>query len=437
MEKDVKEKEVKTKENKSNTSKKKVKANNSKSKKSKENKSKVNKNNNKTKIIVILSLLTFIIIGCSFSAYYLYSNGIIFNNKSLDDKKNDDNKKEDDNNSDNKDDEIDYSSFDYDSPLVASLIDNSKYNLTSSSVFYQYNKEEIKNYYINIDFNDSISSIKDNLFILLQKNQIKLNYSGNNSSFDSNYSWANYCLVDRNYLTSPLTEEEVILNKWNKSVYMDILYQHDDYLFPSDGNNNSKLDREHILPKSYGFNGPNDEYKKLFAGTDLHNLRSSDHIGNSTSHSDRFYNDVRSSGDTYKTIISNDGVSKTYYYDSLDSLGNKIGYFEPCDEDKGDIARSIFYMVSRYYKYIENDSIDKESPALTLKESPKAKTSSTMSPNDTKETPAEFGVLSVLKKWNEIDPVDEFEKTRNNLVFNIQGNRNPFIDYPGLVNLLF
>ena len=60
-----------------------------------------------------------------------------------------------------------------------------------------------------------------------------------------------------------------------------------------------------------------------------------------------------------------------------------------------------------------------------------------MVPSDTKDTPAEFGILSTLKKWNEEDPVDEFEMTRNNLVYNLQNNRNPFVDYPSLVNLLF
>ncbi len=40
------------------------------------------------------------------------------------------------------------------------------------------------------------------------------------------------------------------------------------------------------------------------------------------------------------------------------------------------------------------------------------------------------GKLSVLLKWNEQDPVSEWEKQRNEKIFNIQGNRNPFIDHP-------
>ncbi len=333
----------------------------------------------------------------------------------------------------------DDSTFDYDSPKVSTLISNSAYSIDSSSVFYQYNKEEIKDYYKDIDFSQDKETISINLFNLLKSNQIKLNYDGSNSTYKMSYTWANYCLVDRNYISSPLTQEEVNANKWERHVNMDILYQTGDYTFPEDGKTNNKLDREHILPKSYGFNGADDAYKKMLAGTDLHNLRSSDHIGNSTGHNDRFYDDIVSKMDEndYKVALSNDNVTTTYYYDTKDENGNKIGFFEPAKEDKGDIARAIFYMVTRYKIYEELDSNGTESPAIKLVESPHAKTSSTMVPTDTKENPAEFGILSTLKKWNEEDPVDEFEMTRNNLVYNLQNNRNPFVDYPSLVNLLF
>ena len=41
-----------------------------------------------------------------------------------------------------------------------------------------------------------------------------------------------------------------------------------------------------------------------------------------------------------------------------------------------------------------------------------------------------------LKIWNEEDPVDEAELQRNNAIMKEQGNRNPFIDYPGLISRL-
>ncbi len=397
--------------------------------------SKKSKKNSPLKICLITLAVVLCVGVLGFSTYYLYQNGYFDNIVNPDSKPTptpDDDKKDD------KED-TDDSTFDYDSPKVSTLISNSKYSIDSSSVFYQYSKEEIKDYYKDIDFSKDKVTISVSLFNLLKTDQTKLNYDGSNATYKMSYTWANYCLVDRNYVTSPLTQEEVDSNKRNRNVNMDILYQTGDYTFPEDGNTNSKLDREHILPKSYGFNGSNEAYKKMLAGTDLHNLRSSDHIGNSTGHNDRFYDDITSKKeeDEYKIATSNDKVTTTYYYDTTDENGKKIGFFEPAKEDKGDIARAIFYMVTRYKIYEEVDSNGTEAPAIKLVENPHAKTSSTMVPSDTKENPAEFGILSTLKKWNEEDPVDEFEMTRNNLVYNLQNNRNPFVDYPSLVNLLF
>lgn len=41
-----------------------------------------------------------------------------------------------------------------------------------------------------------------------------------------------------------------------------------------------------------------------------------------------------------------------------------------------------------------------------------------------------------LRMWNNIDPVDENERRRNDIVEKEQGNRNPFIDDPGLADLI-
>ena len=38
--------------------------------------------------------------------------------------------------------------------------------------------------------------------------------------------------------------------------------------------------------------------------------------------------------------------------------------------------------------------------------------------------------MSMLLNWNSLDPVDDFEITRNEKTYDIQGNRNPFIDHP-------
>ena len=43
----------------------------------------------------------------------------------------------------------------------------------------------------------------------------------------------------------------------------------------------------------------------------------------------------------------------------------------------------------------------------------------------------------VLKEWNELDPPSAVEKLRNNTVQKVQGNRNPFVDYPEIANYIF
>jgi hypothetical protein len=74
--------------------------------------------------------------------------------------------------------------------------------------------------------------------------------------------------------------------------------------------------------------------------------------------------------------------------------------FEPADEHKGNVARAMFYFSVRY-----KASIDPEQ----------------------EET---------MRRWNNLDPVDDFERARNEKVFEIQGNRNPFIDNPELSSMI-
>ena len=48
-----------------------------------------------------------------------------------------------------------------------------------------------------------------------------------------------------------------------------------------------------------------------------------------------------------------------------------------------------------------------------------------------------FGKLSTLIEWNAEDPVDDFERNRNDVVYSYQGNRNPFIDHPEFVDAIY
>ena len=47
------------------------------------------------------------------------------------------------------------------------------------------------------------------------------------------------------------------------------------------------------------------------------------------------------------------------------------------------------------------------------------------------------GVYELMVRWNELDPVSETEKLRNDTVQKVQGNRNPFVDYPHLMAKCF
>jgi endonuclease I len=86
--------------------------------------------------------------------------------------------------------------------------------------------------------------------------------------------------------------------------------------------------------------------------------------------------------------------------------------FEPGDRQKGNTARALLYFYLRYYdQNIRQGEFDKKNFW------------------DTK--------VSTFVQWSEsVDPVDQLEVNRDENVFKIQGNRNPFIDIPNLASLI-
>ena len=105
--------------------------------------------------------------------------------------------------------------------------------------------------------------------------------------------------------------------------------------------------------------------------------------------------------------------------------------FEPNDEYKGDFARTYFYMVTCYEERIvdwytnyginNNDKNQKDTKDAVM---------ATLDGNTYPGLSS--WQLFMLMKWAKNDPVSEKEINRNNAVYGIQNNRNPFIDYPGL-----
>lgn len=131
--------------------------------------------------------------------------------------------------------------------------------------------------------------------------------------------------------------------------------------------------REHVWPQSLL------NYDSTMT-SDLHNLKPADNRENS------------SRGNKY---FDNSTTSSSYC---------------PPNAVKGDIARILFYMVIRY----EVLNLVDRTPGVY-----------------------EMAMLSVLLTWHELDPVDDFERNRNEVIYSYQKNRNPFIDYPSFVDLIW
>ena len=126
----------------------------------------------------------------------------------------------------------------------------------------------------------------------------------------------------------------------------------------------------------------------------------------------------------YGVVGTNKGFSGDPNHHALGKLGNssKTGYsgtcYEPDDRYKGDLARTFFYMVARYRDKILNSGNG----------------SSMFTSNPTNLTSYS---LSFLLDWHRNDPVSEKEIDRNQGVYGEQNNRNPFIDYPDLVEYIW
>lgn len=100
------------------------------------------------------------------------------------------------------------------------------------------------------------------------------------------------------------------------------------------------------------------------------------------------------------------------------STGYSGTVFEPIDEFKGDVARMIFYFVTRYEGQLSGFSSGgmlggSAYPGLQTWE------------------------LNQLLAWNALDPVSTAETARNNASYTHQGNRNPYIDNNAYVNAVW
>jgi len=163
---------------------------------------------------------------------------------------------------------------------------------------------------------------------------------------------------------------------------------------------------EHSFPKSWWGGDERQAYK------DLYNLNPSDATANSAKSN---YTMAVVDG----TVTFTNGVIKVGK--SSSRPGGTIDAWEPSDDYKGDFARSYMYMVTCYEDY-SNDWT----------------TTSALNELDKNTYPTfQQWAYELLLKWSREDPVSEKEINRNNTVYKIQGNRNPFIDHPELAEYIW
>jgi endonuclease I len=159
--------------------------------------------------------------------------------------------------------------------------------------------------------------------------------------------------------------------------------------------------REHLWPRSRGVDDTGPDTSDLFhivpCDDDVNSQRSNLYFDNSSA----LDGGIISPGHPEAPLTSRDSNS-----------------WEPPPNEKGDIARALFYMAVRY------NGAEAETTDLELV-------------NGTPSGP-QMAMLDTLLQWNAADPPDAAERTRNDRIFtDYQHNRNPFIDHPEWVSAIW
>ena len=163
----------------------------------------------------------------------------------------------------------------------------------------------------------------------------------------------------------------------------------------------SGMNREHSFPKSW-WGGDNNE-----AYTDLFHLYPSESDANMAKSNYPL-------GEVEDATFDN-GVTRVGY--AVSGQGGGAGkVFEPADEYKGDFARTYFYVVTAYQDFTwKYTYMAQQGDYPTLKP----------------------WAVDLLLDWHRRDPVSQKEIDRNEAVYKIQGNRNPFIDFAELAEYIW
>jgi hypothetical protein len=239
------------------------------------------------------------------------------------------------------------------------------------------------NYYSNVDTNSFN-------FVTALGNRVR---TPHDTIFYSNYA--------PTMVNSYLARDTSMGRKVVDCVYTGLKHIYQDPFIWWTGNNSGTLTREHTFAQSWmpsnggaGSGWPNINGREVLEFNDLHNLFPADQTN---------ANAVRSNN-PFGVVVNATSTSPTGQ-GKLGTNTNGITVYEPRDEQKGDLARALFYMLVRYNGERNNQW----------------------------RLPAGQDI-NVLLQWHQQDPPSAIEIARNEYIFSIQKNRNPFIDNPTWVN---
>lgn len=182
-------------------------------------------------------------------------------------------------------------------------------------------------------------------------------------------------------------------------------YSDNTYYFTGTGDAVGGMNKEHVAPQSWWGGGTG-----IAVGNDLIQVIPSDATANSAK-----------SNYPLGVVVGTPSYpnAKTGPNSRMKTGKDKNGkmVFEPCDEYKGDFARIYFYVATCYpnVNWVTNE-INGAVVSFVKEDYPTIKSS----------------ILPMLLEWHQNDPVCDWEVTRMERAFKVQGNRNPFIDYPSL-----
>lgn len=185
-------------------------------------------------------------------------------------------------------------------------------------------------------------------------------------------------------------------------------------------------------------------------GSDIYQLRPTSYEVNNKRQNYKYY--VYKNGESYESITDTENGTDAPYslkYNSTNRTCEVADYF------KGDVARTLMYIYMHYNSfgdghdvYYDEDHKPTYDIDLAVAEVTNAHTPYVCAPAKNGTPWLQFNLImnyseneciKLLKQWNEMDPPSDLEKQRNNYCSNsqLQGNRNPFIDYPQLVDRCF